>query len=369
MNISILKEAQDARVSITPDVVKKLVALGHSCWVEHGAGERAFANDANYEAAGARGINRAEAIRKADLLISITPASSSELSNAQPHLTQIALFAPFNDHELLNEYATAKRNVFSLDMIPRTTLAQSMDVLSSMASIAGYKAVLLAANAIPSYFPMLSTAAGSIPPAKVVVLGAGVAGLQAIATAKRLGAVVEASDVRAAAKEEVLSLGAKFIEVEGATDDTNAGGYAVEQSEDFKQRQQALVQDKAKKADVIITTAQLRGRKAPILVPKSTVDAMKPGSVIVDLAASTGGNCEMTQNNQTINYNGVTIIGDSNLAAQMPVNASSLFSRNILNFIKHLTNKDGQFKFDLEDQITASALIVHQGTVRFKPRK
>jgi NAD(P) transhydrogenase subunit alpha len=363
MKVGILKEVNDARVSIVPDTVKKLVGLGHSCSVEIDAGVQAFASNKDYEKAGATVISRKELIKTVDLLISITPIPADELVNAPNHLTQIALFEPFNVPDRAKKYAQAQHNVFSLDMIPRITIAQSMDVLSSMASIAGYKAVLLAANLIPSYFPMLSTAAGSIPPAKVLILGAGVAGLQAIATAKRLGAVVEASDVRAAAKEEVMSLGGKFIEVEGATDDKGAGGYAVEQSADFKRRQQELVQKKAKKADVIITTAQLRGRPAPILVPASTVNEMRPGSVIIDLAASTGGNCELSKNNETVNHNGVKIVGNSDLAALVPSDASSLFSRNILNFLNHLTDKEGQFKFDMEDKITASSLIVKNGAV------
>ncbi|MGB0982792.1 MAG: Re/Si-specific NAD(P)(+) transhydrogenase subunit alpha [Saprospiraceae bacterium] len=363
MKVGILKEANEARVSIIPDTVKKLVGLGHSCLVETGAGLESFSSDKDYKAAGAVVTDRKEVINTVDLLISITPIAPNELKNALSHLTQIALFEPFNAPDRIKNYAQAQHNAFSLDMIPRITIAQSMDVLSSMASIAGYKAVLLAANLIPSYFPMLSTAAGSIPPAKVLILGAGVAGLQAIATAKRLGAVVEASDVRAAAKEEVMSLGGKFIEVEGATDDKGAGGYAVEQSEDFKKRQQALVQAKAKKADVIITTAQLRGRPAPTLIPASTVNEMRAGSVIIDLAASTGGNCELSKDNETVNHNGVRIVGNSNLAALVSSDASSLFSRNIFNFLKHLTDKEGQFKFDMEDKITASALIVKDGKV------
>ncbi len=366
MKIGILKEKNDARVSIVPDTVKKLQALGHLCSVEKGAGALAFHSNEDYEKVGASIENRQTIITQVDLLLSIAPIPADELSSAKSNLTQIALFEPFNQPERINSYAQAQHNVFSLDMIPRITIAQSMDVLSSMASIAGYKAVLLAANYVPSYFPMMSTAAGSIPPAKVLVLGAGVAGLQAIATAKRLGAVVEASDVRAAAKEEVMSLGGKFIEVEGAADDKGAGGYAVEQSADFKKRQQDLVQEKAKKADVIIATAQLRGRPAPILVPQSTVDAMKPGSVIVDLASSTGGNCAVSKDGQTINYNGVTIIGDSNLAALMPADASSLFSRNIFNYLKHLTDKEGNLSFNIEDKITISSLIVANGQVKYK---
>ncbi|MDH3648254.1 MAG: NAD(P)(+) transhydrogenase (Re/Si-specific) subunit alpha, partial [Saprospiraceae bacterium] len=236
--------------------------------------------------------------------------------------------------------------------------AQTMDVLSSMASIAGYKAVLAAAGALPRYFPMMITAAGSIKPAKVVILGAGVAGLQAIATAKRLGAQVEAYDTRSAAKQEVESLGAKFIDIEGAKEDTGAGGYAVEQDEDFLRRQREEVQKRAMNADVIITTAQVRGRKAPILVPTSTVEQMKSGSVIVDLAASTGGNCELTKDKERVVHNGVIIIGDSDLAAGMAMDASTLYANNLFNFLK-LIIKEGELHLDFEDEIVRSAYITH----------
>ena len=242
-------------------------------------------------------------------------------------------------------------------MIPRTTLAQSMDVLSSMASIAGYKAVLSAAHHLDRYFPMMMTAAGTIRPAKVLVLGAGVAGLQAIATARKLGAMVEAFDVRKASKEEVESLGAKFVEVEGAKDDAEAGGYAVEQSEDFIKRQKKEVQDRAIKSDVIITTAQLRGRKAPVLVETETVEMMQKGSVIVDLAASTGGNCALTKDGEKYNHNGVLIIGNSNLAAEMPKDASTLFSNNAMNFLKLLVDENGAINVDLENEILNASLI------------
>lgn len=368
MNIGIVKEKDEDRVSIIPLTVQKLTGSSHTVYVETTAGAGAFHADSAYTEAGATVVNRTEVIKNADLLLSISPITAEELTTAKTTVTQIALFEPFNDFEALKAYGTAQHSVFSLDMIPRTTLAQSMDVLSSMASIAGYKAVLVAANNIPAYFPMLSTAAGSIPPAKVLVLGAGVAGLQAIATAKRLGAVVEASDVRAAAAEEVKSLGAKFLEVEGAQDDKGAGGYAVEQTEEYKKRQQALVQDRAAKSDVIITTAQLRGRKAPLLVSEETINKMQPGSVIIDLAASTGGNCAFTKDNATVIQNGVKIIGDSNLAAKMPADASKLFSRNLLNFINHLTDKTGNLKFDMEDEITKGSCIIHQGTIKFQPR-
>lgn len=241
-------------------------------------------------------------------------------------------------------------------MIPRTTLAQSMDVLSSMASVSGYKAVLLAALSLPRYFPMMITSAGSIRPAKVLVIGAGVAGLQAIATARKLGAIVEAFDVRTAAKEEVQSLGAKFIEVEGAKDDKAAGGYAVQQSEEFLARQRAEVQAHAKKSDVIICTAQVRGRKAPVLIEAETIPQMRHGSVIIDLAASTGGNCALTENGKTVIKNGVTIIGDSRLEMDMPEDASQMYGNNVLNLLNHIT-REGQLDLRMEDEIVKGALI------------
>jgi NAD(P) transhydrogenase subunit alpha len=280
----------------------------------------------------------------------------------KPQTITIAQYEPYNKPEQKAVLQEMGIRALSLDMIPRTTLAQSMDVLSSMASIAGYRAVLEAATHLPRYFPMMITAAGSIRPAKVLVLGAGVAGLQAIATARRLGAMVEAFDTRQAAREEVKSLGAKFIEVEGARDDTGAGGYAVQQSEEFIKRQQAEVQERASKSDVIITTAQVRGRKAPLLVPRATVDKMQTGSVIVDLAASTGGNCELTKDGEVVQYNGIRIIGDSNLAARMPEHASLLYSNNLYNFLNYII-KEGAIQLNLEDEIVSGAFFTAQAPI------
>jgi NAD(P) transhydrogenase subunit alpha len=295
-------------------------------------------------------------LKESNILISVSPPTDDELKQLSSGTVVVSMFEPYNDATVADRLKGLDIHPFSLDMIPRTTLAQSMDVLSSMASIAGYKAVLTAAQHLPHYFPMLITAAGSIKPSTVLVLGAGVAGLQAIATAKRLGAIVEAFDTRAAAKEEVQSLGGKFIEVEGAKDDKGAGGYAVEQSEDFLKRQREKVQERAMRADVIITTAQVRGRKAPTLVPTSTVEKMKMGSVIVDLAASTGGNCELTKDNEIIVHKGVTIVGDSNLADKMPSDSSLLFSNNVVNFLKILV-KDDALTMDMENEIISSSYI------------
>lgn len=356
MTIGVLKEANDKRVAIVPDTVKKLKELNLDVLIEKQAGVDAKFPDSEYEEAGAALATHQDILQRADMLISISPLEESELKSLAKGKLLVSQFQPFFDHDVADRLNGLGLRAFSLDMIPRTTLAQSMDVLSSMASIAGYKAVLEASRLLPRYLPMMITAAGSIRPAKVLVLGAGVAGLQAIATAKRLGAQVEAFDTRSAAKEEVKSLGAKFIEIEGAKEDTGAGGYAVEQSEEFLKRQREEVQNRASKSDIIITTAQVRGRKAPILVPKSTVDNMRPGSVIVDLAASTGGNCELTVDNQVVTHNGVSIVGNSNLAALMPQDASVLYSNNLLNFLKIMI-KEGDLNLDMGNEIIRGAYI------------
>lgn len=356
MKLGILKEQTDNRVVLTPKTVAKYKALVPDILLETKAGVRSYFSDNDYADIQ---IASREEVLKSDIILSVNAPQIADLE-ANPKAIFIAVFDLYNNPDI--KTAIEKHNIqaFSLNNVPRTTLAQSMDVLSSMASIAGYQAVLTAATHLPRYFPMMITAAGSIKPSTVLVLGAGVAGLQAIATAKRLGAQVEAFDVRKAAKEEVQSLGAKFVEVEGAKDDTAAGGYAVEQSEDFLKRQREEVQKRAMKADVIITTAQVRGRKAPILVPASTVENMKPGSVIVDLAASTGGNCELTKNDEIIQHQGITIVGDSNLARKMPQDASTLLSNNYLNFLKVLI-KDGALNVDMDNEIIAKTLIMING--------
>ena len=356
MLLGVLKEINFNRVSITPGVSKKLVALGLTTMVESGAGERAGFTDQSYAESEMKPASRDEILKNADIIVSIEPVSDDEMSKMKKGSLYISMLAPYLDAEIINNAGRFPVNVVSMDMIPRTTLAQSMDILSSMASLAGYKAVLKAADHYNNMFPMMMTAAGTIAPARVMVLGAGVAGLQAIATARKLGAIVEVFDTRAAAKEEVKSLGANFVEVEGATDDKGAGGYAVQQSEEYLNRQRALVQEKALKSNIIIATAQVRGRKAPLLVNEDTVNRMKPGSVIVDLAASTGGNCAFTEDNKTIVRNGVTIIGNSNLADDISGVASNLFSNNIVNFLQ-IVVKDGAMNLDESNEIIKSALI------------
>lgn len=364
MVIGILGESADNRVAITPEHIQQITGLKVSkVLVEAGAGVKASYTDASYQEKGAETTSRARVLQEADLLICIQPLGKDELQGLRGKAI-IGGFNPLINTGFVRDALETGVSAFSLDVIPRTTRAQAMDILSSMATVAGYKAVLTAANHLPRFFPMFMTAAGTITPAKVLVLGAGVAGLQAISTAKRLGAVVEASDVRQAAREEVLSLGAKFVDVEGAVEDKGAGGYAVEQSDDFKRRQQQAVQDHAIKSDVVICTAQIPGRKAPILLLKETVEQMKPGSVIVDLAASTGGNCEATQDGKTIQVNGVTVIGDSSLAASMPYDASKMFGKNVINFLKIMIDKEGNLQLNWEDDLITGTCIAHQGEVK-----
>jgi NAD(P) transhydrogenase subunit alpha len=272
----------------------------------------------------------------------------------------VAAVNPLTNHDVVENFADSGITLFSLDVIPRTTRAQSMDILSSQATVAGYKAVLDAAVRLNGFLPMFMSAAGTIKPSKILVLGAGVAGLQAIATARKLGAVVEAFDVRSAVKEEVESLGAKFVEVEGARDDAAAGGYAVEQTEEFKERQQKMIQEHCEKSDIVICTAQIPGRKAPLLVKKETVKAMKSGSVIIDLAASSGGNCELTQNDKVIDVDGVTIVGESNYPSSMPTDASQMFGKNMINFIKLLIDEEGNLHLNFEDELVKGTCVTHQ---------
>lgn len=360
MIIGILKEPKnDKRVSLLPENADTLIQLKASVLVEKEAGKMSFFSDQDYIDKGAKIEDRNQVLSKSDLIISINPLSKDEYQQLKPKQAVLTAFSPLTNSELVELFTKADITSFSMDMVPRTTRAQSMDVLSSMATVAGYKAVLEAANHLPSFFPMFMTAAGTIRPSKVLILGAGVAGLQAIATARKLGAVVEAFDVRSAVKEEVQSLGGKFIEVEGAKDDENAGGYAVEQTEEYKKKQQELIQDHAKKANVVITTAQIPGRKAPVLITKDTVENMLPGSVIIDLAASTGGNCELTENDKIIEINQVKIIGNSNFPSEIPADASKMYGNNIINFLKLIIDEEGNLKLNFDDEIVAGTCITH----------
>jgi NAD(P) transhydrogenase subunit alpha len=364
MILGILKETNnDKRVSLLPEQAAVLVAKQVNVLVETGAGDAAYASDATYTDKNVTVKDRASVLSTADLVLSINPLSSAEMAQLKPGAVVLGTFQPLFNTDLVKQAIDKKASLFSMDMIPRTTRAQSMDVLSSQANIAGYRAVLLAATMFPKYFPMFMTAAGSIPPAKMVIIGAGVAGLQAIATAKRLGAVVEVSDTRPQVKEEVMSLGAKFIEVEGAADASKAGGYAVEQSDEFKQRQQQRLAESIAKADIIITTAQIPGKKAPILISDAMLKSMKPGSVVIDLAAATGGNTAVTKNNETIVYEGVTILGNSNLASDMPSDASKLYGKNILNFLQLIITKEGALELNFEDDLVKGCCMAHEGAV------
>ncbi len=365
MILGILKE-KDKRVAIVPDVLPKLQELGLDIVMVRGAGVDAGYPDAFYKDHNVDIMDQKSVLTKADIIATFNPIPIALQAQAKPTAVLVSRYAPYDNKDITSKSLHKSQTIFSLDMIPRITIAQASDVLSSLASIAGYKAVLLAAQHFGRYIPMLSTAAGSIPPAKVLVLGAGVAGLQAIATAKRLGAVVMASDTRSAARDEVMSLGAKFVEVEGAREDASAGGYAVEQSDEFKQRQRQAVHETAIKSDIIIATAQVRGIEAPKLIDKETVDQMKPGSVIIDLAASTGGNVAVTENERTVNYKGITVIGDSDLSRLVPNHASLLFAKNIANFLKFMLVKTSDDKTklsptELSQEIVEKSCIALKG--------
>lgn len=362
MVIGVLKEqAPETRVSLVPEVVAALVKMNVTIYVESGAGDTAFYNDKSYTDAGAQIKDKATIVNEANLILTIHADNLPE--NVKQSTAVMGVYQPLFNAQLMQQWAVKGYSVFSLDTIPRTTRAQAMDVLSSQANIAGYKAVLLAAFQYCRYFPMFMTAAGSIPPAKVLILGAGVAGLQAIATARRLGAVVEVFDTRPAVKEEVMSLGAKFVEVEGAADASKAGGYAVEQSEDFQRKQRDKIHEHARKSDIIITTAQIPGRKAPILITKQMIEDMRAGSVIIDIASVTGGNTDLTKDRETVMHNGVTIIGNSALAATASADASKVYSKNVLNFLKLIIDKEANMNLNFEDDIVKGTCIATGGNV------
>lgn len=360
MIAGILRETgNENRVALLPCETGALRKLGLEVLVEEGAGERAFASDAQYNSAGAVTAGRKEIISKSDLLLTVNPPLGDDVSSFREGQILLTVLDPVENRDWLERVRLRGMTVLALDLVPRITRAQSMDILSSMATVSGYKAVLEAASRLPRFFPMFMSAAGTIKPARMLILGAGVAGLQAVAVARKLGAVVEVFDVRSAVKEEVKSLGGKFVEVEGAVEDAAAGGYAVEQTEDFKKRQQELIQQRAAASDVIIATAQIPGKRAPVLVLKETVSKMKPGSVIIDLAASSGGNCELTQNGKTVVVNGVTIVGKSDYPAAMPSDASKMFGNNIINLLKIMVDKEGRVVPDMSDEVIRGTTAVH----------
>ena len=359
--------AGESRVAATPETVKKLKAQGHVLQVQSGAGIAASVTDAAYEAAGAQVVDAATAWAS-DLVLKVRCPTEAEAPLMRSGSTLVGMLNPF-DAEGLKRLAQAGVTAYALEAAPRTTRAQSMDVLSSQANIAGYKAVMIGADRYQRFFPMLMTAAGTVKAARVVILGVGVAGLQAIATAKRLGAVIEASDVRPSVKEQVESLGAKFIDVPYETQEEKeaaegVGGYARPMPQSWLDRQKVEVAKRVAQADVVITTALIPGRPAPVLVTEEMVKAMKPGSVIVDIAAPQGGNCPLTEPGQTVVKHGVTLVGETNLPALVAADASALYARNVLDFLKLIVNKDGALHMDLEDDIVAACLMAHEGTVK-----
>lgn len=360
MKLGILKEDPgENRVALLPEAVTSLKEQKVEVLVEPGAGDNAYASDKDYEAAGAEVKSRKEIIANCDMIVKIHPLKKDEMKSIPSGKVFLGAINPFFNKDLVEVLEKNGVTSFSMDSIPRISRAQSMDILSSQATVAGYKAVLAAANELPHFFPLFMTAAGTIRPAIVLILGAGVAGLQAIATCRKLGAVVEVFDVRAAVKEEVKSLGGKFVEVEGAKEDLDAGGYAVEQTEEFKEKQRQLIHEHSVKSNVIICTAQIPGKKAPVLLTTKTVEGMKNGSVVIDLAASTGGNCELTKNDETIMHNGVKIVGNSNFPSEIPSDSSKMFGQNILNFLKLIINEEGEINLNFEDEIVKGTCITH----------
>ncbi len=351
----------EQRVAIVPEAAAKLVAAKHEVIVESGAGTGSGHDDEAYRKAGATVSDR-QAAFGADIVVKVQKPSAEEIGLLREGAAFIATLQPLTNKDAVKALAARRTTAFSMDMIPRVTRAQSMDSLSSQSNIAGYKAVLVAANSLPKFFPMLTTAAGTVTPARVLVLGAGVAGLQAIATARRLGAIVEAFDTRPVVKEQVQSLGAKFLEIELGEQGEGTGGYAKELSEEAHKKEQELVGKHVKDADVVITTALVPGRRAPILVTADMVRAMRAGSVVVDLAAEMGGNCELTEPGKTVVREGVTIHGEVNWPSTVAFHASQLYSRNVSALLAHLS-KDGALALDLEDEITKGALITHEGQV------
>ena len=372
MYLAIPKEDinNESRVAATPGTVKELISAGLDVYVETEAGSKSYISDKEYEEAGANIIGSGnEILSQADIIIKVLPPSVEQVSQIKPNAIVISLCQTTRELDIVKAMRDRSLTSLSMHLVPRTTLAQKMDALSSQANIAGYKAVLMAASKLSVYMPLLMTAAGTIRPAKVLILGAGVAGLQAIATAKRLGAHVEAFDVRPVVKEQVESLGAKFIEVDSSGDEgVGEGGYAKETSDDYKQRQQQLIHEHISKADVVITTALIPGKPAPILIPTSMVDAMKPGSIVMDLASENGGNCELTQKDEIIDHNGVTIDGTSNIPGTMPVHASELYAKNITALLTYMI-KDGQLNLDLEDVIISGSMYTHNGEITHKQTK
>jgi NAD(P) transhydrogenase subunit alpha len=356
------KKSRENRVALTPDVVKELVGKGFTVNVERGAGENSYLADSLYEAAGAKMTDASSVFKEADVVLAVNAPTVNDISSMKSGAVLISFLFAATAPETVSALSAAGVSAFSMDAVPRISRAQKMDALSSQSNLAGYKTVLMAANALGKIFPMLMTAAGTVKPAKVVIMGAGVAGLQAIATAKRLGAIVEVSDIRPETKEQVQSLGGYFIELKGDDSMKTEGGYVKEVSDDFLRKQQELIGKHVAEADIVITTALIPGKKAPLLITEEMVKSMKAGSVVVDMAVEQGGNCAISELNQTVVKHGVTLIGESNLPSLLPLNASQLYAKNISTFLLHLADKEA-FRWEMEEEITKGSLIVHQGKV------
>ena len=372
MKISVPKETiyGETRVAATPQSVKELIKAGYKVNIETGAGTSSFISDDDFKNAGANIVSITNELYKdSDIVIKVAPLTNDEVELMPKGSILISFFQPTIELEKVKSISSKKITGLSMHLVPRTTLAQKMDALSSQANIAGYKAVLMGSSHISVYMPLLMTAAGTIRPAKVLILGAGVAGLQAIATAKRLGAQVEAFDVRPEVKEQVESLGAKFVEVSSDSDDgVGEGGYAKETSDEYKQKQQELIKEHISKADMVVTTALIPGRKAPILIGKDVVELMKPGSVIMDLAAENGGNCEVTEKDKIITHNDVIVDGTSNIPATMPVHASELYAKNISALVLYMT-KENNLNLDMSDEIISGSSYTHEGKITHEPTR
>ncbi|HWY36954.1 MAG TPA: Re/Si-specific NAD(P)(+) transhydrogenase subunit alpha [Bacteroidia bacterium] len=353
-------KVKENRVAITPDVVKDLVKKGFELVIESGAGLNSFYSDEAYTAVGAKTANRGVVFSNSDVVLTVNAPAAADISQMKKEAILISFMWAATNPELVSNCCKAGISAFSMDAVPRISRAQKMDALSSQANLGGYKAVLLAADTIGKLLPMMTTAAGTIRPCKVVIFGAGVAGLQAIATAKRLGAVVEVSDIRPETKEQVESLGGKFIEVKGDDSVKMEGGYVKGVSEEFLKKQQELVSKHVKEADIVITTALIPGKKAPLLVTEDMVRSMRFGSVIVDMAVEQGGNVVGSELNKTVQKHGVTIIGEGNLPSLLPMNASDLYAKNMATLLLHLADKD-KFKWEMDEEITKGSLIVHKG--------
>jgi len=366
MIAAILKENTqgETRVAATPKTVKELIDNGLQLRVQSGSGDSSFHSDQEYQDIGAEITpDTSSTLKDADIVLKVSPLTIDEVDLLNEGCIYISLLQITKEIDLIKKLSEKKVTGFSMDLIPRTTLAQSMDALSSQANIAGYKSVIVGATHLAVYMPLLMTAAGTIAPAKVLIIGAGVAGLQAIATAHRLGAQVEAFDVRPEVKEQVESLGAKFVEVESNNNEgVGEGGYAKETSEDYKKQQELKIKERTTKSDLVITTALIPGKPAPLLINKEMVEDMKKGSVIMDLASENGGNCELTKKDEIIDHNGVIIDGTSNFPATMPVHASQLYAKNVSSFVNYMI-KEGDLNLDLEDEIISGAMFTHKGEI------